>query len=131
MGENGGGQLGIGNLTQQTAPTLVPGIVDVTGLSLGVDATLGGHSCVVLAGGVLRCFGANTRGELGTGDKVNQSTPQTINVAPVAEVALGLQFTCVRLVSGPVRCWGRNDLGQLGTGTKGADQTAPMPLVFP
>ncbi|MDI1430778.1 RCC1 domain-containing protein [Polyangium sorediatum] len=131
MGENAGGQLGIGNTTQQNAPALVPGLMDITGLSLGTDATLGGHSCVVLAGGGLRCFGANTRGELGTGDKTNQSTPQMINVPPVAEVALGLQFTCVRLVSGPVRCWGRNDLGQLGTGAKGADQTAPVPVVFP
>ncbi len=131
FGFNAGGQLGLGNTTQQLSPVLVPNLNDVMGVSAGTDATLGGHSCVVLAGGALRCFGANTRGELGNGDKVNQSTPQAINIPPVAEVALGLQFTCARLVSGTVRCWGRNDLGQLGIGTKGADQLTPVPVVFP
>jgi len=130
-GHNVDGQLGLGNVTQQNSPMVVPGLMNVTGLSLGAKSGGGGHSCFVMAGGELRCVGSNAYGELGVGDTTSLSTPKVVNLPPVAEVAAGMQFTCARLVTGAIRCWGRNDVGQLGIGVKGAEQTTPVPVVFP
>src|SRR5207245_667397 len=54
-------------------PTSVGGFSDVQQLSVG-----GGHTCVVRAGGVLDCWGSNTRGQLGNGNCcIPNGTPTT------------------------------------------------------
>jgi alpha-tubulin suppressor-like RCC1 family protein len=84
-----------------------------------IDFAVGAdHGCALLANGRLRCWGANSDGELGDG---------THNAAPFAtaepalddvrSVAVGVHFTCARQKSGIVTCWGRNDHAQLADGT--------------
>ncbi len=87
----------------------------------------GNHTCAVLDTGNVRCWGLNTRGQLGYGS--TNSNPKigdneapysvgdvNLGGAPVADVVAGAEHTCVLLQDGNVRCWGRNSEGQLGYG---------------
>jgi len=95
---------------------------DPTQTTAGYD-----HTCSVLAGGRVRCWGANDQGQLGLGSSstvpstrpgpVVQRVLAPVGVGPledVEELALGLYFACARTVAGDVLCWGANDVGQLG-----------------
>jgi alpha-tubulin suppressor-like RCC1 family protein len=94
-------------------------------LVTGFVAAGGVHTCVILAGGGVRCWGANDSGQLGYGntDKIgDDEAPGT--VGPVAlgtgrtarAIAAGADHTCVILDTGRVRCWGWALHGQLGYG---------------
>jgi cysteine-rich repeat protein len=81
------------------------------------------HTCALLEGGGVRCWGANWSGQLGYGhtDAIgDDETPDS--VAPVdvggrvVEIAAGAWHTCALLEDGGVRCWGANRGGQLGYG---------------
>lgn len=94
------------------------------------------HTCALLAGGGVRCWGANRRGELGygdnepRGDKAPPATGGDVDVGgPARQIAAGRSHTCALLESGRVRCWGANHSGQLGTPiTRSADLEPPAPI---
>lgn len=76
------------------------------------------HTCTVLAGGSVRCWGSNLVGELGNGTTVSASSPVVVTgVAGATTVAAGSIFSCARIANGTVQCWGFNQFGQLGDGT--------------
>lgn len=66
------------------------------------------HTCVVVAGGSVFCFGRNRDGELGDGGAAgNRPRPVAVpNLRDVEEVAAGHGFSCARVKGGTVRCWG-------------------------
>jgi alpha-tubulin suppressor-like RCC1 family protein len=118
-GQNDFGQLGDGTYNLSRTP------VDALGLTAGVDAIEAGdiHTCAVLAGGGVKCWGWNGDGELGnnrTIEKPDRYNPFPTDVEglnePVVEVAAGHSNTCVRTVSGAVKCFGQRGNGQLGDG---------------
>ena len=77
------------------------------------------HSCAVLEGGVLKCWGNNEYGQLGTGNKTHLNIPSAaINLGGKATaISLGeVHHSCALFENGDVKCWGRNHYGQLGTG---------------
>ena len=80
------------------------------------------HTCVLLSGGRVRCWGFNGSGELGRGttDEAGESLPATagdVDIGgPVTQLSAGQHHTCALLDSGRVRCWGTNGSGQLGYG---------------
>src|ERR1044072_8371774 len=132
-GRNTFGQLGNGITT--TDPTRVP--VLVSGLTTAVAVAAGtSHTCALLTGGSVRCWGSNADGQVGDGTSgVNRLTPATVittsNTALTNAVAIvaGTTRTCAILAGGTVVCWGGNDSGQLGIGTIGADRLTPATVV--
>lgn len=102
-------------------------------INLGKDiravaiAAGGSHSCAILAGGAMKCWGQNQAGQLGLGDTNPRGISQVemgdnlpvVDVGAgnaVAALALGQTHTCVVLVGGGIKCWGENSAGQLGLG---------------
>jgi alpha-tubulin suppressor-like RCC1 family protein len=84
------------------------------------------HTCALIAGGTVRCWGSNTHGELGLGTTTDALTPAVVpGVSGAQAVATGGDDTCIVTGAGGVQCWGANDQGQLGNGST-ADATSPV-----
>ena len=100
--------------------TLVP--VDVAGLSSGVAAIAAGsdHTCAVMTGAGIKCWGYNSEGQLGDNSGMFRNSPvEAAGLATEAPtvVAGGGFHTCAVVAGGAVKCWGSNFFGQLGLGT--------------
>ena len=84
------------------------------------------HTCALLEGGAVKCWGANPDGRLGTGDDVNWGKTADLHDLPALDfggrsarhVYAGFDHTCAILDDGSVRCWGANEHGQLGLGSR-------------
>lgn len=91
----------------------------VEGLANVVDlAVATSHTCALVDGGDVYCFGSNYFGELGDGTTSNSKKAVKASALGGARaVATGGEVSCAVLANGDVSCWGMNDLGQLGQGT--------------
>jgi alpha-tubulin suppressor-like RCC1 family protein len=114
-GSNASGQLGNNTTTERYRP------VNVTGLASGVTqvAAGGAHTCALMTGGAVKCWGGNYGGELGDGTTTNRLVPVDVAGLPggVTQVAAGGAHTCALMTGGAVKCWGGNYGGELGDGT--------------
>lgn len=107
LGNGNNGRLGNGSDSDSyLAAVSVGGITDAIGLATG-----GRHSCALLAGGSVKCWGHNREGQLGDGTNNSASTPQSVSgLSGVTQIAAGNATTCA-LVDGAVWCWGElNDV---------------------
>ena len=88
--------------------------MDVTSVAAGSD-----HSCAITTGGGVKCWGANSTGQLGNNSTVASVSPVDVVglTSGVANLSVGVSFTCALTTSGAAKCWGRNSRGQLGDGT--------------
>ena len=79
----------------------------------------GAHTCALVAGGRVRCWGANAAGQIGDGTTTARFTAVGVIGLPAAAVAisLGEGHSCALSAAGGVHCWGSNYYGQLGDGT--------------
>lgn len=111
-GRNQSGQLGDGSTADKATP------VQVSGLSSGVSAVAAGgsHTCAIITGGGLKCWGNDGVGQLGNNTSLTDS-PIPVNVmgltSGVASVA-AWNHTCAVTTNGAAKCWGSNGYGQLG-----------------
>jgi alpha-tubulin suppressor-like RCC1 family protein len=109
------GELGNGLTVSSPTP------VQVTGLTSSVVSLAAGyfHMCALMAGGGVKCWGANANGQLGD-PSVNPRALTPVNVTglggPVVAIAAGHVHTCALTKAGGVKCWGFNSRGQLGNG---------------
>jgi len=114
-GDNSSGQLGDGTQKQRLTP------VDVIGLggSVAEIATSGSHTCALMDGGGVKCWGQDGSGQLGSGNEHRRLTPVGVVGldANIANIAAGPFHTCAATREGEGRCWGANGDGQLGDGT--------------
>jgi alpha-tubulin suppressor-like RCC1 family protein len=124
VGTSSGPHFCTGGQWCSTTPVAVIGIANATAITAGGD-----HTCALLVGGGVDCWGFNSYGQLGDGIS---SGPQTCEfgvvrcaktpvaasgtVSPTA-IAAGGDHTCALLAAGRVACWGANSFGELGDGT--------------
>eukprot|EP00004_Rigifila_ramosa_P019580 TRINITY_DN4_c0_g1_i14.p1 TRINITY_DN4_c0_g1~~TRINITY_DN4_c0_g1_i14.p1 ORF type:complete len:2125 (-),score=335.12 TRINITY_DN4_c0_g1_i14:129-6365(-) len=126
-GNNGNGQLGIGNTNAiGDQPGEMPPQAAIIGAPY-FDIHLGRyHTCVLNTDRLgVRCIGRNTYGQLGNGDFGSPATdigdalgelpPATVAIAgPATTLNLSGRTTCALLQNATVQCWGDNTYGQLG-----------------
>lgn len=81
------------------------------------------HTCVLIEGGRVRCWGRGEFGQLGyanpntVGDDEYPSDIGDVTLpGPALALSLGGQHSCAILQDGGLRCWGANNRGQLGYG---------------
>ena len=87
------------------------------------------HTCLIAADGSLWCWGGNSGGALGVGDRIDRWEPTLVHAGPWRRVSAGASHTCAILARDrSLWCWGTNAHGELGTG--GADALSPE-LVLP
>ena len=121
-GLNNGGQLGDGTLDSRGVPAPVPRLDGVRAIFTGS----GNHVCVLLDAGTVKCWGANSSGQLGDGSKLSQTAPANVmGLADARALALQGQGTCALTRTDTVRCWG---YGPVGDGTSGLRLT-PQPAL--
>lgn len=114
-GDNASGQRGsdaVSSGTPQSAGSnQVVGLPAATAMAAG-DA----HTCAILLNGTVRCWGANSSGELGYGTTGGfTNTPQVAaGLSNVTSIAAGQRHTCAVSI-GNVFCWGNGTLNQNGS----------------
>ncbi len=109
-GLNDRGQLGQPLTTSSsTTPLTVPGAAGAVAVAAGAK-----HTCAVLSGGKVWCWGANDQGQLGQPLTTSSSAvPLPVDIAGTAsKIATQVDHTCVLATSGDVWCWGANGSGQ-------------------
>ena len=85
------------------------------------------HSCFMLDNGSVKCWGANSSGQLGLGDTDNRgdnSSEMGSNLTVIdlgtgktaRAIEAGNNHTCAILDNASLKCWGSNSFGQLGLG---------------
>jgi alpha-tubulin suppressor-like RCC1 family protein len=101
---------------------------DVVGLTSGVETVAAGgrHTCAILSGGRMMCWGENEDyGNLGIGTNATHLLPVDVpGITGATAVAAGEAHTCA-VVGSNVYCWGANNSGQLGDGTQ-TDRWSPV-----
>jgi len=102
--------------------------VSVSGLSNVTQIVTGRiHSCALISGGTVKCWGANSNGALGDGTTTLRTTPVSVSVlSGVSELAAGSDFTCARLSDGTAKCWGLASNGRLGNDNDSTNQLTPV-----
>jgi RHS repeat-associated protein/uncharacterized repeat protein (TIGR01451 family) len=125
-GSNSFGQLGDGTVTNHITP------MDVSGLANGVTAISGGgwYNCALTTSGGVKCWGANSSGQLGDGTMIDRLTPVDVSGLTSGVIAISASntdyaHTCALTSLGGVKCWGYNGSGELGDGTT-TDRLTPV-----
>ena len=117
------GSVGVGGPTAVDTTGALHGLI-TTSVAVGSD-----HVCVI-AGNQVFCWGANNRGQLGTGTSSTTSdTPVAVDMTELSghhlsNLVAGQSHTCL-LADGAPYCWGANQSGQLGNGSE-IDASAPV-----
>lgn len=132
-GENGSGQLGLGStldrgLDLDNMGDALPEVDLGIGKKAVAIAAGGHHTCALLDGGDVKCWGLNSAGQLGLGNKLargdglfemGEDLP-VVDLGPglkAAAISAGGDHTCALLTDGRLKCWGGNAHGQLGIGS--------------
>lgn len=123
-GANQAGQLGDGTTLAHGTPRVVKGL---TGVVVAISAG-SAHTCALLAGGGVQCWGANWAGQLGDGSTTARLEPVPVSgLSGVTAIAVGALHSCALTGAGAVLCWGSNVWSALGDGTA-TDRPVPVPV---
>ena len=99
-----------------------PGAVAAAQLDAG-----GHHSCAIVSGGQVRCWGYGAVGQLGyantatIGDDETPASAGPVSLGPgrtAVAISAGENHTCALLDNGSVSCWGFGGNGRLGYGNE-------------
>ena len=134
VGNNSGGNLGDGTMTERQLPVAVRApsgagnLTGVTSMTAGAQ-----HTCALLTSRQVRCWGANFTGQVGDGTNTLRMRPVIVRnvggsgaLATVTQLDAGNYLTCARRSNGTAACWGTNLRGQGGNGTQASPQLTPV-----
>jgi alpha-tubulin suppressor-like RCC1 family protein len=127
-GLNGQGQLGDGSKEDRALPVRAVGLKDATHISLGGSELNGpvAHSCALVEGGRVACWGANQSGQIAGPIGPGRAEARPVDgIEGASAIAAGAAHTCVVSDGAFINCWGANDKGQLGDGSL-ATPTSPV-----
>ncbi|OQR94090.1 RCC1 and BTB domain-containing protein [Thraustotheca clavata] len=130
FGYNARGQLGQGNTTPLSVPTLVEGLACKAVVKVSCSYF---HTVAVTEENEVYAFGRNDFGQLGIPDALDKHVPHPIpffSGKKVLSVACGQYHTVVSLASGGVYAFGKNDYGQLGIDAPGV-KSVPVLISAP
>jgi alpha-tubulin suppressor-like RCC1 family protein len=128
-GRNQHGQLGDGTLVSRVRPVMVRGISGAHIVAAG-----GAHSCATYgADDLVRCWGLNSSGQLGTGNyRDSRRAVPVRSLSGAIALAAGSAHTCAVVLENTwlgtyqlLFCWGKNDAGQVDPGTRAARVSVP------
>jgi alpha-tubulin suppressor-like RCC1 family protein len=133
-GSNIHGELGNGETTTTTTPTLE--VVQVKGLAAPVLQVAGGFSvtCVILESGAALCWGYNDYYQIGN----PLLAPYAYTVTPyqipqlaggVSAISVGGHHSCA-MVGSAVKCWGENNHGERGVDALFVVAKTPVDVKF-
>jgi alpha-tubulin suppressor-like RCC1 family protein len=133
------GELGYGNV-ENVGDDEAPRTVGVVAVGGEVSALAAGaeHTCAVVEGGGVRCWGGGGAGRLGYGNTTSigdNETPAMVGDVPglttITQLAAGAVHTCGLTAQETVVCWGSATVGQLGYGNVNdiGDNEAPGQFV--
>ncbi len=122
------GRLGQGNevtIGDDETPDTVPPVNLGAGRTAVAISAGDRHTCALLDGGDVRCWGAAYAGQLGYGNTTNVGDDEMPDSAGPVDLGLGLgrsalalsaggQHTCARLNDAGLSCWGYGGNGRLG-----------------
>jgi alpha-tubulin suppressor-like RCC1 family protein len=131
-GDNSNAKLGVGDWADRgDGPGEMGDALPAVALGTGRYATrvAGGYfnTCAILDNGTLKCWGDNTHGQLGLGNKVLHGQAaggmgDGLPAVPLGtgrsavSVGVGWSHVCALLDNSTVKCWGYNYSGKLGYG---------------
>ncbi len=130
-GKNDFGQLGLGDTTNrgdnagEMGDALAPVSLGSERTAIGIR-TGASHTCALLDNRQVKCWGANFKGPLGMGDKLQRGgnpgemgddlPAVDLGIAPPVTAIVASAFHSCALLGNKVKCWGYNYKGQLGLG---------------
>lgn len=123
--------------TGNTGNIMSPTPVIVAGLGRNVNAvSVGGdHTCALLEGGTVKCWGWNSFGQLGNGQVKSSYVPgslipvNVIGITNAISISSGDDHSCAVLKVRKIKCWGDNRSGQLGNGTTSKHSEIPVEVI--
>ena len=63
------------------------------------------HTCAVVTGGTIKCWGDNSNGQLGDGTNTSTSVPTTVTgISTATQVATGWGHSCALLSDATIKC---------------------------
>jgi alpha-tubulin suppressor-like RCC1 family protein len=105
------------------APLDTPGLSSVAAMGIGTY-----FHCALTTAGVVKCYGLNSSGQLGSGSLDDGFAPaDVLNLGPSTALSASQSgfFACAVTIAGAAKCWGSNSHGQLGNGSSD-DASAPV-----
>ncbi len=117
-GNNYYGALGIGSSGYGVDAQSPRDVINL-GEPAAAIAAGGTHTCALMTNGGVKCWGSNSRYQLGNGTIGERTTPTSVVGLSngVSAISLGMLHSCALMTDGTMRCWGDNGWGQLGDGT--------------
>lgn len=122
-----GGSVNLGTQKSHMGKNLKPVSLG-NGASVEAIASGGIHTCALLKGNRVKCWGFNYYGSLGLGDVLNtvigdspgemgeNLRPVNIDTLHVIQITARQWSTCALLENHAIKCWGYNAYGDLGLG---------------
>lgn len=111
-GANEWGQLGSGPGVRSASAVAVTDLPTAQSPNLITAGAF--HACTVTTDGELWCWGQNSYGQLGNGNR-SPTSGAVFVLDNVVTASAGTFHTCAQLADDRVQCWGQNVLSQLGT----------------